>query len=86
MDRLQADAVHAISNGYAVVANIIGGATDSAGVWHDFSGGHYIAIVGYSDDGRSLKVADSSGMYGSSTYWMSTINMANWIGTRGYSA
>jgi hypothetical protein len=86
MDRLQADAAHAISNGYAVVANIIGGATDSAGVWHDFPGGHYIAIVGYSDDGRSLQVADSSGMYGSSTYWMSTIDMANWIGTRGYSA
>lgn len=86
MDRLQADAVHAISNGYAVVANIIGGATDSVGVWHEFPGGHYIAIVGYSDDGRSLQVADSSGMYGSSTYWMSTIDMANWIGTRGYSA
>jgi len=84
MDQLQADAVHAISNGYAVVANIAGGATDADGVWHDFPGGHYIAVIGYSDDGRTVKVSDSSGMFGPSTYWMSTIN--NWIGTRGYSA
>jgi hypothetical protein len=25
-------------------------------------------------------------MFGPSTYWMSAIEMANWIGTRGYSA
>jgi hypothetical protein len=86
MDQLQADAVHAISNGYAIVANIIGGDTDADGIWHDFPGGHYIALVGYRDDGRTVQVSDSSGMFGASTYWMSTINMANWIGTRGYSA
>ncbi|SCL16721.1 Peptidase_C39 like family protein [Micromonospora rhizosphaerae] len=86
MDQLQADVVHAISNGHAVVANIIGGATDASGVRHDFSGGHYVTLVGYSDDGRAVKVADASGMYGSNTYWMNTINMANWIATRGYSA
>ncbi|ROT33486.1 C39 family peptidase [Micromonospora sp. HM5-17] len=86
MDRLQADVVRAISNGYAVVANSVGGAADADGVWHDFPGGHYIALVGYSDDGRMVKVSDSSGLFGPATYWMSTINMANWIGTRGYSA
>ncbi|MEU4680452.1 C39 family peptidase [Micromonospora sp. NPDC023737] len=86
MDQLQADVVHAISSGHAVVANVIGGATDASGVWHDFSGGHYVTLVGYSDDGRAVKVADASGMYGSNTYWMSTIDMANWIATRGYSA
>ncbi|MGX7671201.1 C39 family peptidase [Plantactinospora sp. DSM 117369] len=86
MDRLQADVVRATSNGYAIVANIAGGATDADGTWHDFPGGHYIALVGYSDDGRMVKVSDSSGMFGPASYWMSTINMANWIGTRGYSA
>jgi hypothetical protein len=86
MDQLQADVVHAISNGYGIVANIIGTATDTAGVQHDFSGGHFIAIVGYTDDGRTVKIADSSGMYGPGTYFMSTINAANWIATRGYSA
>ncbi|WP_239312106.1 C39 family peptidase [Plantactinospora mayteni] len=86
MDRLQADVVRAISSGYSVVANIVGGETDADGTWHDFPGGHYIALVGYSDDGRMVKVSDSSGMFGPASYWMSTINMANWIGTRGYSA
>jgi hypothetical protein len=86
MDRLQADVVRAVGNGYAVVGNIIGGATDAAGVWHDFPTGHYIAIVGYRDDGRAVQVADSSGLFGPGTYWMSTIGMANWIATRGYSA
>jgi len=86
MDRLQADVVHAVGNGYAVVGNIIGAATDASGTWHDFPAGHYIAIVGYRDDGRSVQVADSSGLFGPGTYWMSTIDMANWMATRGYSA
>lgn len=86
MDQLQADVVHAISNGHAVVANTMGGATDANGVWHDFPSGHYVALVGYSDEGRLVQVSDSSGLFGPATYWMSTINMANWIGTRGYSA
>ncbi|MBO0868337.1 MAG: C39 family peptidase [Micromonosporaceae bacterium] len=85
MDQLQADTVHAISNGYAVVANILGQAVDQSGVVHAFMGGHYIAIVGYGDQGRSVKIADPSGM-GPAIYWMSTINAANWIALRGYSA
>ena len=86
MDQLQADVARTVSNGYAVVANIIGQATDTGGTLHDFPGGHYITIVGYSDDGRSVHIADSSGLFGPGTYWMSTINLANWIATRGYSA
>jgi hypothetical protein len=85
MDRLQADVVNAISNGRAVVANIAGGATDNAGFWRSFPGGHYIPIVGYSDDGRQVQIADPSGV-GPATYWMSTIDMANWMAGHGYSA
>lgn len=83
---LRADVVRAISNGYGVVANIAGGATDLAGVWHDFPGGHYVAIVGYKDNGASVEIADSSGMFGPGTYWMSTANAARWMATHGYSA
>ena len=86
MDRLQADVVRALRDGYAVVGNIIGAATDETGIGHDFPGGHYIAVIGYRDEGRTVQVADSSGLFGPGTYWMSTINMANWIATRGYSA
>lgn len=85
-DALRADVVQAISNGYGVVANIIGYATDTVGVVHTFSGGHYIAVVGYRDNGNAVKIADSSGEFGPGTYWISTGNLANWIGTRGYSA
>jgi hypothetical protein len=85
MDRLQADAVHAISNGYAIVSNVVGGAPLTDGRWLDWPGGHYITIVGYDDEGRLLKIADPANPSVSS-YWITTINMANWMGTRGYSA
>lgn len=86
MDRLQEDVVRAISNGYAVVANVVGGTTDAAGIWRGYPGGHYVTIVGYRDSGRSVKVADPAGIGGDGTYWVSTIKMATWMSTRGYSA
>ncbi|MFG2041887.1 C39 family peptidase [Dactylosporangium sp. NPDC048998] len=84
--RVQDDVVRAISGDRAIVANIVGGATDAVGVYHEFSGGHFISIVGYRDNGRAVQVADPSGMFGPRTYWMATSNMANWIAARGYSA
>ncbi|MEV4756246.1 C39 family peptidase [Micromonospora sp. NPDC049559] len=85
MDKLQADVKNAIDNNRAVVANIIGTATDTDGVTHSYEGGHYLAVVGYRDDGRAVKIADPANPNNSS-YWMSTIDMANWIATRGYSS
>ena len=84
MDRLQADVVRAITNGYPVVVNVVGGATDTAGGWHAYDGGHYMTVVGYTDDGRTVKVADPANANVSS-YWVTTINMANWMAQRGYS-
>jgi hypothetical protein len=84
MDRLQADAVRAISNGYAIVANVAGNATDADGGWHGYPGGHYVAVVGYRDSGRQVKIADPANPSVSS-YWITTIDMANWMATRGYS-
>jgi hypothetical protein len=86
MDRLQADVVHAISNGYPIVANIMGYALDTTGTSRGYGGGHYVAVVGYSDNGRTVKIADPANVNGDGTYWMSTINMANWMATRGYSS
>ena len=85
MDRLQADVVRAISNGYPVVANVVGAASDAAGGWHAYEGGHYVAIVGYKDEGRRVKVADPANV-NISSYWVTTITMANWMAQRGYSA
>ncbi|SCL48655.1 Peptidase_C39 like family protein [Micromonospora citrea] len=84
-DRLQADVVAAIAAGRGVVVNVAGSATDTDGGWHSFPGGHYIAVVGYQDEGRLVKIADSANP-ATASYWMSTIALANWAATRGYSA
>ena len=86
MDLLQADVVHAVSNGYAVVANIIGTAYDTGGVAHSYDGGHYLTVVGYQDAGRQVKIADPANPDGDGSYWMTTINLANWSATRGYAS
>ncbi|WP_238015427.1 C39 family peptidase [Dactylosporangium sp. AC04546] len=83
--QLQSDVVRAVSTGRAVVANIVSTARDTNGVSHSFDGGHYVAIVGYTENGQIVKVADSANPNGDGTYWMTTSNMANWIARRGYS-
>ncbi|MEU7782079.1 C39 family peptidase [Micromonospora parva] len=85
MDRLQADVVKAITDGRGVVANVVGDATDTDGGWHSYGGGHYIAVVGYKDNGRTVRIADSANAADPS-YWITTIDLANWITSRGYSA
>lgn len=85
MDRLRADVVAAITDGRGVVVNVAGSATDTDGGWHSFPGGHYIAVVGYQDEGRLVKIADSANP-ATASYWMSTVALANWAATRGYSA
>ncbi len=85
IDRLQADVVKAVAAGRGVVANIAGDATDVNGGWHSFPGGHYIAVVGYRNDGRTVRIADSADP-SLPSYWVSTITLAHWTATRGYSA
>ncbi|MEU7585447.1 C39 family peptidase [Micromonospora sp. NPDC049230] len=85
MDRLQADVVRAITDGRGVVANVVGDATDTDGSWHSYGGGHYVAVVGYKDNGRTVRIADSANPTDPS-YWITTIDLANWITSRGYSA
>jgi hypothetical protein len=86
MDRLQADVVRAISNGYPVVANIVGTVTDTLGGQHSYGGGHYLTVVGYRDQGRTVLIADPADTVADGSYWVTTIDMANWMATRGYSS
>jgi hypothetical protein len=86
MDRLQADVVRAITSRYPVVVNIDGSAVDTAGAWHAYPGGHYLTVVGYRDDGRTVKIADPANIGAGSSYWMTTIDLANWAAGKGYSA
>lgn len=86
IDRLAADVVNAVSSGFPVVANIVGSAVDAVGATHAYPGGHYLTVVGYSDDGQTVKIADPADAYGRGSYLMSTQRLAHWIGQRGYSA
>ncbi|MGC3861082.1 C39 family peptidase [Micromonospora chersina] len=84
-DTLRADIVRTVDDGRAVVANIAGTATDTDGNTHSFEGGHYISVVGYRDDGKTVTIADSADP-NMASYRMSVDNLADWIATRGYSA
>ncbi len=84
-DKLRADVVRTVDDGRAVVANIAGTATDTDGTTHSFEGGHYISVVGYRDNGKTVTIADSANP-AQASYRMSVDNLANWIATRGYTA
>ncbi|WP_433311872.1 C39 family peptidase [Micromonospora chersina] len=84
-DTLRADIVRTVDDGRAVVANIAGTATDTDGNTHSFEGGHYISVVGYQDDGKTVTIADSADP-NMASYRISVDNLADWIATRGYSA
>jgi hypothetical protein len=86
MDQLQADIVTAINKGDPVVANIAGTMFDTNGELHSYEGGHYLTVVGYADEGRMATIADPADAVGSPSYHLSTIDLANWIATRGYSS
>ena len=84
-EKLRADIVHTVDNGRAVVANIAGTTTDTDGNTHSFEGGHYISVVGYRDNGKTVTIADSADP-NMASYRISVDNLANWIATRGYTA
>lgn len=77
--------VATVTDKRAVVANVVGDVTDLDGGWHSFPGGHYVAVVGYQDNGRIVRIADSADP-SLPAYWVSVTTLANWIATRGYSA
>ncbi|MFD1326272.1 C39 family peptidase [Micromonospora sonneratiae] len=84
-NKLADDIKRTVDDGRAVVANIAGTATDTTGGTHSFEGGHYISVVGYRDNAKTVKIADSANP-NTASYWMATDNLADWIATRGYSA
>jgi hypothetical protein len=82
-DMLRADIVRTVDDGRAVVANIAGTSTDTDGNTHSYEGGHYISVVGYHDNGNTVKIADSADP-NTASYWISVEHLADWIATRGY--
>ncbi|MEU7924868.1 C39 family peptidase [Micromonospora sp. NPDC049107] len=82
-DRLRADIVKTVDDGRAVVANIAGTSVDTDGNTHSFEGGHYISVVGYRDDGNTVRIADSADA-NTAAYDITVEHLADWIATRGY--
>ncbi|WP_433311759.1 C39 family peptidase [Micromonospora sp. CA-269861] len=82
-DTLRADVVTTVDDGRAVVANIAGTSTDTDGASHSYEGGHYISVVGYRDNGNTVKIADSADP-NTASYWITVEHLADWIATRGY--
>ena len=82
-DTLRADIVRTVDDGRAIVANIAGTATDTDGGVHSFEGGHYIAVTGYADEGKTATIADSANP-NTASYQITTEALADWIATRGY--
>ncbi|WCN79794.1 C39 family peptidase [Micromonospora sp. LH3U1] len=83
-DKLRTDVMTTVDDGRAVVANIAGTSTDTDGTTHSYEGGHYISVVGYRDNGQTVKIADSADP-NTASYWISVEHLADWIATRGYS-
>jgi hypothetical protein len=86
IDRLHWDVLYDVDRNYPIVANIVGSAMDTDGDYHSYWGGHYLTVVGYSNDGWTVKIADPADANGYGWYWMDTIRLAHWIAGRGYSA
>ena len=70
-----------IGYSHGIVANVIGTAYDTAGVRHRYSGGHYLAVVGYKDGGDTARISDNATGH---EYWMTTSRLATWIASKGY--
>jgi hypothetical protein len=85
-DKVKADVMRSLNNGRAVVANIAGTTTDVTGAAHKFDGGHYVAVVGYHDQGDTVEISDPADVNGADSYWISTGNLAQWMATHGYSS
>ncbi|MEH1017980.1 C39 family peptidase [Micromonospora sp. CPCC 206060] len=85
VEKLRTDMVRALDSGRAVVANIAGTAVDTDGVAHSYEGGHYLSVVGYRDNGHTLKIADPANP-DQASYWITAEDLTAWTATRGYSA
>jgi Peptidase_C39 like family len=83
---LQRDIMTAVGRGDAVVANIAGTVTDTAGDSHSYQGGHYLTVIAYSDGGQTVQIADPADKVGTPEYKLPVGTLANWIASRGYSA
>ncbi|WP_344311720.1 C39 family peptidase [Fodinicola feengrottensis] len=91
-DLLKQDIVYDVDRGYGLVANVVSG-------WRPpgYPSGtiyHYVAIVGYADDGDTAVIGDPAGGGAGGGSWsnvpqqysISTYDLGTWIGEKAYAA
>ena len=65
---MQADVVNAITQRRTPWSpNIAGSTVDDKGDAHSYPGGHYLTVVGYSERGTTVKIADPADAWASGT-------------------
>ncbi|MFC4020871.1 C39 family peptidase [Micromonospora sp. GCM10011542] len=85
VEQLRRDVLAAVDAGRPVVANVKGTTVDTDGNPHSYEGGHYLTLVGYTDGGDTVRIADPANP-AAGEYWVSLPKVANWIAERGYSS
>jgi hypothetical protein len=78
--QLKVDLVNNINAGFGIVSNVAGQVRTLDGSYYSYPGGHYVAAVGYRNNGDEVLIADVNVR----DYWVSTRAWAIWIATRGY--
>ena len=59
---------------------------DNSGHPHSYPGGHFLTVVGYSDAGLTVNIADPADAQGVGAYTLPVSKLADWVALRGYSA
>jgi hypothetical protein len=85
-DRLWADIVLSVDNGYPVVANIVAPPSNHPPGYPDSTIYHYFTVTGYNPDTGQVYIADSANFGGNQQYWLSFDQLATLIPPKGYSS
>lgn len=73
---------HAVTSGFAIVANVVGSIRTLDGSSYNYPGGHYVAVVGFDASNSTVTVADVNVR----DYQITVSQLGHWIAGRGYAA
>jgi hypothetical protein len=90
-DLLKDSVVRRLASGYPVIANVLSGWRPPG--YPSGTIGHFVAVVGYDDNGDKVLIADPAGAGAPGprwndvpkSYWITMENLGTWVGGRGYS-
>ena len=85
-DRLWADLVRGVDDGFPLVANIVAPPGNHPPGYPNRTIYHYFSVVGYNPDTREAYIADPANFGGHQEYWLSFDQLATLIPPKGYAA